>query len=255
MASRDTIKRIQNYEKTYTDNYAFEAVMVHYRQQILLELIANLKPRSVVEIGCGQELLYDHVCKTDSDIESWVIVEPASLFSAIASKKAKSDSRLVVINDFVETAVDRVKNSLTGPLDLCIISGVLHEVENPSALLEAVSKIFSDETIVHANVPNAYSLHRRLAKAMGLINKEHELNSRNHALQQYTVFDNQIFQRLFKNAGFTITSCGGYMIKPFTHEQMTAVQEVVTDEMLTGLYKLGQEFPDLAAEIYITARR
>ncbi len=255
MAFRDTNKRIRKYQKTYTDNYTFEAKMVHYRQQSLLDLFADLKPRSVVEIGCGQDLLYDRVCKIYGNIESWIIVEPAPFFSAIASKKAEYSAPLIVINDFVETAIDRIKSSLTRPLDLCIISGVLHEVEDPSALLEAVSRFLSHKTIVHANVPNAYSLHRRLAKAMGMINDEHELNLRNRALEQYTVFDNVSFPRLFEEAGYAVTSTGGYMIKPFTHEQMTAMNKIITDAMLAGFYVLGQEMPELAAEIFVTARR
>ena len=45
------------YQTAYLADYGFESVMVHYRQQLLLERLDKLRPKIVVEIGCGSELL------------------------------------------------------------------------------------------------------------------------------------------------------------------------------------------------------
>lgn len=246
--------RISNYEREYAADYRFESVMVQYRQRIILELIEKIRPKSVIEIGCGLELLFDRAIKLNKQIENWKIVEPAPTFRAVALERAKHEPRLVVMEDFLENIVDDILSSMSEPPDLCLISGVLHEVEDPAMFLASLSKIISNKTLVHANVPNAFSLHRRLAKSMDIIKEVYELNDRNVALQQHRVFDNQTFPQLFKTLGYKVESTGGYMIKPFTHGQMVKIESIVTEEVLDGLFKLGRELPELAAEIFVTAR-
>ncbi|MEE2746115.1 MAG: methyltransferase domain-containing protein [Pseudomonadota bacterium] len=254
MAGSKQELRISNYEREYTADYRFESVMVQYRQRIILELIERIKPKSVIEIGCGLELLFDRAIKVSKQIEDWKIIEPAPKFRAVALERSKHDRRLFVIEDFLENIVDEISSSMSEPPDLCLISGVLHEVEDPARFLTSLSKIISNKTLVHANVPNAFSLHRRLAKSMDIIKEVYELNERNAALQQNRVFDYQTFSQLFMTLGYKVESTGGYMIKPFTHGQMVEIQSVATEEVLDGLFKLGRELPELAAEIFLTAR-
>jgi hypothetical protein len=54
-------------------------------------------------------------------------------------------------------------------------------------------------------------------------------------------------------AGFVPVTEGGYFIKPFSHQQMESIEELITPRLLEGLWKLGQELPDIASEIYINA--
>ena len=132
------------------------------------------------------------------------------------------------------------------------VLGGLHEVDDEQALLDAIGRVLSSNGILHVNVPNATSLHRRLARAMGLIGDEHELTARNRALEQYRIYDRDSLVGLLSSSGFEIESTGGYFMKPFTHSQMETLG-FLSEAMIEGLYDLGCEYADLAAEIYVNA--
>ncbi len=81
--------RISEYGTTYRENYGFEQVLVQSRRRIILELLDKVLPRTVVEVGCGTELLLKQVLEqygTNSPIEKWVIVEANNEFAKRAEK-------------------------------------------------------------------------------------------------------------------------------------------------------------------------
>ena len=51
----DERTRIRDYAAQYQSDYGFEYHMVRARQQLILHLLAELRPRSVLEIGCEDE--------------------------------------------------------------------------------------------------------------------------------------------------------------------------------------------------------
>lgn len=68
---------INRYARDYihSDN-DFESVMVHFRRQKILEILRHYKPKSVLEIGCGIQSIFDFYV----DYERFVVVEPSELF-------------------------------------------------------------------------------------------------------------------------------------------------------------------------------
>ena len=135
--------------------------------------------------------------------------------------------------------------------DFIICSGLLNEVAEPLNVLKAARSLLGTSGTVHVNVPNAYSIHRRLARAMGIIRAENQLTERNVRFAQYRVFDSDSLTGLAQEAGFRIVEQGGYFMKPFTHAQMQSLGDLLSGEMLDGLWQLGRELPDLASEIYV----
>ncbi len=67
------------------------------------------------------------------------------------------------------------------------------------------------------------------------------------------MFDNVSLREVVTAAGFEVETSVGYMLKPFTHAQMEAC-DFLTGQLLSGLFVLGEELPDLASEIYVNAR-
>jgi 2-polyprenyl-3-methyl-5-hydroxy-6-metoxy-1,4-benzoquinol methylase len=241
-------QRIAQYEQAYQADAGFESVMVHYRQRYLLERLQNLRAARVVEIGCGTDLLCDKLDDFARHVQQWLIVEPAADF--VAQARARS-SRALLIQGFAEEAVEAVRQACEGEPDLIICSSLLHEVPDAAALLGALRRMCGPATRVHVNVPNAGSLHRRLAQSMGLIDSIHALSARNQMFQQPRVFDAASLRAAAEQAGFKLLAEGGYLIKPFTHAQMDEIAAVTTPALLDGLYTLGQEMPELAAEIFV----
>lgn len=139
---------------------------------------------------------------------------------------------------------------------MIICSCVLHEVERPAQLLEAIVKVCNERTIVHINVPNAYSLHRILAVESGLISDVHEMSERNNILQQTSVFDMESLTKLVESCGMECLCKGGYFLKPFTHGQMYQMLQsgIIDEKILDGLYYAGKKIRKLGSEIFICGK-
>ncbi len=245
--------RINQYQSKYMIQFGFEAEMVRYRRNLVMERMDGIQPKVVVEVGCGSDLLYQHYLETHEAVDQWIVVEPGSEFYGIAADSGLPN--LTAIQNFFEDSIEQLKACLPNPPDMIIISGVLHEVESPVKLIEAAKSIMDEHTVLHINVPNATSFHRRLAKSMGLIDNTKELSGRNVKFMHYHVFDSEALKQDIVSAGLTAIEGGGYFIKPFTHEQMESVAESVGAKVLDGLFLLGREMPELASEIYIEAKR
>jgi 2-polyprenyl-3-methyl-5-hydroxy-6-metoxy-1,4-benzoquinol methylase len=228
--------------------------MVAARQKLILDMFQTAKPNVVVEIGCGTDLLYKKAIDLELPIKQWIIVEPSDQFIRVAKQTGESKIKLYAIHDFIEDSVSIVNETCESPPDFVVCSGVLHEVENPGNILSAAKSVLSTGGTLHVNVPNAFSLHRRLARAMGLIKDEKEFSERNKTLSQFHVFDINSLMRLVEKNGFKIETSGGYFLKPFTHSQMESINTLLSPDILDGLFILGQEYPDLASEIYINAK-
>lgn len=245
-------KRINQYQENYLSQYGFEAQMVKYRRQLVMERLNAIKPRTLVEVGCGSELLYQHYFQAAGAVDQWVIVEPGSEFYGIAAKCGLPN--LAAIQGFFEEAIPQIKALLPTPPDMIIISSVLHEVASPRELLRAAQSIMGEQSVLHVNVPNATSFHRMLAKSMGLIDDVKVLSTRNFELSQQRVYDAASLRTDIEASGLAVVNEGGYLVKPFTHAQMQAITPDIGEAVLDGLYQMGKAHPKLASEIYLEAR-
>ena len=250
----DKLDQITAYADAYVADYGFEAAMVQARQRLVVEILARERPRRVVEVGCGMDMLHRKARAAGLAVDKWLIVEPAAHFFECARRYADTVPDLIVARGFFENSVDAIRHALQDAPDMILLSGCLHEVPDPIALLAAARRLLAPGGIVHVNVPSALSLHRRLAVEMGLIGAVDAPSERQKALNQPIVYDAAGLRALVEGAGFAVADSGGYLIKPFTHAQMDAIAPIVTDEMLDGLWKLGRQFPELASEIYLNAR-
>lgn len=244
-------ERIAQYEDRYLADYGFEAVMVAARQRLVLEVLGKIRPQVVLEAGCGLDMLASRAHKAGLPIEQWVIVEPSERFCAAARALKMGKTRVDVIHGFLEDATEAIRQRCIRAPDIIICSGLLNEVEEPEKFLKVARGLLGPSGTVHVNVPNAHSFHRRLARGMGIIQAENQLTERNVKLAQYRVFDFDSLIGLVQDAGFRVVEQGGYFVKPFTHAQMESMANVLSDEILDGLWKLGRAIPELASEIYV----
>ena len=79
-------KRIDEYELTYVADYGFESVLVEGRRAPIVELVERLRPRVVVEVGCGTDLLARHVTRMTLPVNRWVVVEPSAAFATLTAR-------------------------------------------------------------------------------------------------------------------------------------------------------------------------
>lgn len=237
----------------YQARYAalpFEPYQAYYRRQKVLEQLRRHRAKRILEVGCGLEPLFMHC----ADFDVMHVVEPCASFFAAAQAKAKNLPHVRMHAGTLEQSVEWLAHE---PLDFIVLASLLHEVENPVQLLTQIRSLCQECTIVHAIVPNAKSLHRLLALAMGLIDSPYSLSANQSALQQQRTFDTQSLIGTMASSGFAVFEAGTFFVKPFAHAQMAELIErgFLTPQMLDGLYALEKTLPEFGSEIFVNARR
>lgn len=229
---------------------AFEETQVEYRREVVLQVLAESGGRRILEIGCALHPL----CNFATAFDRWTIVEPAPVFAEAARISTAGDARVMVFEDTIEGACAR-GTIRRGDHDVILLSSLLHEVPSPEGVLRGVHTLSDASTRVHVNVPNATSLHRELAVAMGIIPSVYEPSAQQRTLAQPRIYDIASLEALLVQTGFVVTARGGYLLKPFTHAQMQALVSLGTIDrsLLDGLHALGKKFPALASEIFVNA--
>ena len=236
----------------YTEDYnqpGFEDYQIIYRRRKILEILNQYKPKRILEIGCGMEPLFQYI---EFNYDVYTVVEPSKVFCDNARRLAKGNTKISCYNEYF-SAGEKFKEQ---QFDFIICASLLHELEEPSVFLKEVAAICNKQTVFHVNVPNAYSLHRLLAREMGLIEDEHDMSERNKHYQQNNVYDINCLSGSLEKAGFSELERGTYFVKPFTHAQMYQMmnQNIIDKSVLDGLYELGKVLKDFGSEIYINAK-
>ncbi|MDR0221841.1 MAG: class I SAM-dependent methyltransferase [Lachnospiraceae bacterium] len=239
--------------KEYADNYAklpFEDKMVEIRRQEVIASILKYPHQKILEIGCGASPLFMHF----DDYQEMHVVEPVDAFYDNACYLAANKKYVLLYHDYTDRFVAELRGA---NLDFVVLSSVLPDVKEPLALLETLGEICTPDTILHINVPNAYSVHRILAKEMGLITDVFEFSQANKDMQQYVVYSMDSLKECLAQSCFSVIEEGSYFIKPFTHQQMALglAHGIITDEMLAGLSRLEPHMPGLGAEIFVNCRK
>lgn len=243
------MREINNYIEEYA-RHSFEDVQVKYRRRKVLEQIRKYSHKNILEIGCGFEPIFQFL----EDFATMTVIEPGYDFFANAQKLACDNKKIRCIQEFF---CKEILTELTNQsYDFILVSSLLHELENPVEFLEALKEICSPETIIHINVPNANSIHRILAKEMGLIKNETEKSEANIKLQQHSVFSMESLVELVRNQLFQIVDKGSYFIKPFAHYQMQQLLDanIVDFTVLDGLYNLTKYIPEFGSEIFVDCK-
>ena len=179
--------------KDYTDKYVdepFEPTIVEIRKRAVIEQCNKYGHDNILEIGCGMDPFF----KNFKDFKKMIIVEPGEAFAENARKLAESETEYIeVVSGFLEERIDTIK-AYDIEFDYIILSSLLHELDEPQKMLNAIRKLCSKKTIVHINVPNANSMHRLIAIEAGLITDIHEQSEQMKRMQRRRTYDMNLLQ-------------------------------------------------------------
>jgi SAM-dependent methyltransferase len=241
--------------KKYQDDYkllSYEEYHVAARKRILLKHINNIKPAHVLEIGCGLDPLGTYL---DGET-NYTLIEPAPEFYKLAKRKLDSTPTA----SFINSNFEEVDPEALCSADFVVVSCLLHELKDRKGFLCKLEKLFAmlkRNAICHISVPNANSLHRRLAVSMGLIEQvDTPSNTQVRMQQSGIVYDYETLTLEMIKYGFHPVDDGGIFLKPFTHEQMFRIleQDIIGTDAILGLEALGVEMKEISSEIWINFR-
>jgi 2-polyprenyl-3-methyl-5-hydroxy-6-metoxy-1,4-benzoquinol methylase len=242
------MRDLERYQSDYA-SLPFEQTQAAFRRRRIIEHLERFRPARILEVGCGEEPLFLHY----QACEALHVVEPAARFHEHAEQLARGRAGVQVHLGTLEALAGSLASV---GFDCIVLGSVLHEAQDPAALLNAVHTLCGASTTVHVYVPNARSLHRLLALEMGLIADIHEVSATQQRMQQSVTYDAELLTKALRKAGFTVEETGSFFIKPFTHAQMAGLQAggMLDARMLEGLYGLGRHLPEHGSELYAIAR-
>ncbi|AIY90177.1 methyltransferase domain-containing protein [Geoglobus acetivorans] len=257
------MRRGSNFLGEYLEHYlrdreldiSFEKVLDFMRKTQVVKSLRKYRPRTILEIGPGPDPVFQYLDPDEYDV--YGIVEPNDGFVQIIRDIAESKKvlgKIRLYNEYFEDSIKKLKKRYN--FQFLIISSVLHEIPDIDKFLYSVLEICNKDTIIHLNVPNAYSFHRVLAYEMGIINSVFELSATDVKFNRQRVFDKDKLVRILDTHGFEVLSIWTYFIKPFSNRQMEELvyRGIVDKSVIKGLARMSKYFPNFGAEIFIEAK-
>jgi 2-polyprenyl-3-methyl-5-hydroxy-6-metoxy-1,4-benzoquinol methylase len=199
-----------------------------------------LRPGPTLELGPAEGVMTERLYSKSHDLYA---VEGSVLFCDSLHKRFPE---MKVINClFEDFETDRT-------FDNIILGHVLEHVQDPVLILSKAREWLAPAGRVLAVAPNAHSLHRQAAVIMGLLKHEKELNENDLYHGHRRVYDPESLRADFIAAGLKIEHFGGYWIKPLSNLQ---IEQSWAEEMVDAFMRLGEKYPDIAAELFVVAAK
>lgn len=226
-------KRVESLSKWYLEEQLdFDKRLIRYRYE-------TIKPKFIgkhcLELGPAEGEMTQFLI---NDFEKLTVVEG----SHELLEKIQDMPNLIKVHSLFE---DYEPDKL---FDTIILEHVLEHVDNPVDLLKLVKRWLNPEGRLFLGVPNANSIHRLAAVKMELLSEPSQLNSRDIALGHRRVYTPATFIKDVEKSGLNVDEWGGVYFKPLSNAQ---IQDNWSEEMIEGFFKLGQDFPEFAAEIFV----
>lgn len=208
-----------------------------YSFEIFKRFIA---PGPVLELGPAEGVMTDRLASLGQPL---AVVEGSAQFcESIAARHPAITVHHSLFEEFSPT--ERYQNIILGH--------VLEHVDDPVALLRSVRGWLLPGGRALCAVPNSRSLHRQIGVLLGLLDFEEALNEADHHHGHRRVYNPESFRRDFLTAGFEIDYFGGYFMKPLSNSQ---IESIFTPDMVHAFMRLGERYPDIAAEIVVVASK
>jgi 2-polyprenyl-3-methyl-5-hydroxy-6-metoxy-1,4-benzoquinol methylase len=211
------------------------SAMVRYSFEVFSR---HIRGESILEMGPAEGIMTEHLSRLGKRL---VLVEGAESFCH--DLRQRFPQAKVVHSLFEDFKADE-------QFDNILLGHVLEHVEDPVTILRSFKNLLAEGGRMISAVPNARSIHRQAAVDMGLLAFEEGLNEMDRHHGHRRVFNPETFRKVFLDAGLAVNIFGGYWLKPVSNAQ---IEDHWSPEMLRAFMRLGERYPDIAAEIYIVA--
>ncbi len=129
---------------------------------------------------------------------------------------------------------------------------ILEHVDDPALILKRYLRFLNPGGTLFAAVPNCESLHRRIGHAAGMLPDMTVLSDGDRQFGHQRYFSLKTFVDLLQDCGYEVLKAEGIFLKPVTTGQLLSLN--LSPELLQGLMKVGQQYPELSNSILLHAR-
>ena len=171
---------------------------------------------------------------------------------AIAEARQVLGNKVTFVNSLFEMA------TLPRQYDNIVLTHVLEHLDNPVQLLKRIN----DEWLAKGGrlflvCPNANAPSRQIAVKMGLITHNAAVTTAEAGHGHRRTYSLDTLERDVVAAGLKVTHRSGIFFKALANFQWDRLldTDIISREYLEGCYKLGQQYPDLCASIFLMCER
>ena len=214
----------------------FTPRLIACRARMLNQLLA---PGVVLDLGCADGLLTAYLAAHHHRV---IAVDGSPVRIQRTRERTAGLVNVTVVQSLFEHFIPWPELKL----DAVILACVLEHVPQPVELLRRCAGWLAPGGKLVAVVPHAESLHRRAGVLMGLLGHLCEPDESDRRLGHHWCYTRKLLAEHFEQAGLQVVQSGGYLLKPLPNRQMASL----TPQLVDAYFELGQQFPDLAAEIY-----
>jgi GNAT superfamily N-acetyltransferase/2-polyprenyl-3-methyl-5-hydroxy-6-metoxy-1,4-benzoquinol methylase len=171
---------------------------------------------------------------------------------AIAEAKQKLGDKVKFVNSLFENA------SLPRRYDNIVLTHVLEHLDDPVLVLKRINKEWLTENGRFFLVcPNANAPSRQIAVKMGLITHNSAVTPAEAEHGHRRTYTLDTLERDAVAAGLKVVHRSGIFFKALANFQWDRLMktDIISQEYLDGCYKLGMQYPDLCASIFLVCRK
>lgn len=225
--------------------YSFDFDVLH--PYMLKSFVPFFNKGSVLELGSYKGNFTKRLTPHFEDI---TCVEASEV--AIGEAQALLGGDVEFVNGLFETAI------LPKRYDNIVLTHVLEHLDDPVAVLKRVNDEWLEEGGRFFLVcPNANAPSRQIAVKMGLITHNTAVTPAEAAHGHRCTYTLDTLERDAVSAGLKVVHRSGIFFKALANFQWDRLlqTDIVSKEYLEGCYKLGQQYPDLCASIFLLCER
>lgn len=239
--STTTVAELDAYARDYYLGRAADDLDIEERQQQLsLERLRPFLHGRILELGFGTGEMTASLRAAGFQT---AVVEGSPLLVEEARRRHPG---IEIHEGFFETFQP------PAPFDCLLAAHVFEHVEDPPALMEHLRGWLAPGGTIVAVVPNAGSLHRRLAVHMGLQQAQDDLSPRDRLVGHRRVYTVEQLSEQLAASGFEVTDVTGWFLKVVPNGMMLEWPP----ELIDALVAVSDELdPRQLANIAVVARR
>lgn len=242
-------KRDYNVEIQDTENhryaYGFDFEVMH--PYMIKTFTPFFRPGNLLELGSYKGGFTKRLLPHFADI---TCVEVSDI--AIAEARQKLGDRVRFVNDRFEEA------TLPKRYDNIVLTHVLEHLDNPVQVLQRINKDWlTEKGRLFLVCPNANAPSRQIAVKMGLISHNTAVTTAEAEHGHRCTYTLDTLERDAISGGLRVVHRSGIFFKALANFQWDRLlqTDIISKEYLDGCYKLGQQYPDLCASIFLLCER
>ncbi len=231
---------MSDYSEIYDPDHDFDSVYTRATARVIAEKIR--RSDRVLDLGCATGLMARELLSAVEGAE-YCGLDHSEMYLERARSRGLPNCEFLHGNlDDLTLAAEKWTHVL--------LTNVLHEVDDPQALLKSASGLLADGGMLHVTLQNPNSVHRLAALDLGLISSLDTVSElgRRYATRRM-LYQGDLIE-LIELAGLRVIDVRGVFLKPLPNVELQKLGRSSLDALEAVAYR----FPENCAMNYVLAQ-